>query len=224
MSYKVAWDALDDLNNLADAPVIERSIGGAGGGGTKLTEYGRKLIAMLRAIESEYQMAMDRLSGAEDATDQAAFQRLLRRIALRTSARNQCACTVSRIDSGAVNAQVFLTLDEDCELQAQITGDSVKQLGLAVGREVIALVKAPAVFLLSDGNARTSVSNHLTGVVSRIHEGPVNAEVVVDLPLARVRHVTSVVTTPAIAALGLKVGSEVTAAFQATSVILAAFE
>jgi hypothetical protein len=57
MSYKAAWDALDDLNNLADAPVIERSIGGAGGGGSKLTEYGRKLIAMFRAIESEYQVA-----------------------------------------------------------------------------------------------------------------------------------------------------------------------
>src|SRR4051812_36563667 len=35
MSYKAARDALDDLNNLADFPVIERNIGGAGGGGTK---------------------------------------------------------------------------------------------------------------------------------------------------------------------------------------------
>jgi molybdopterin-binding protein len=67
---------------------------------------------------------------------------------------------------------------------------------------VIALVKAPAVFLLSDPDTRTSVSNHLTGVVSRIREGPVNAEVVADLPLPRVRHVTSIVTTPALAALG----------------------
>src|SRR5262249_5284084 len=108
-------------------------------------------------------------------------------------------------------------------LEAQITNDSVKQLSLAPGRDVIALVKAPAVFLLSDKDARTSVSNHLTGIVSRIHEGQVNAEVVVDLPLARTRHISSVVTTQAVAALGLKVGAPVTAAFQVTSVILTTF-
>jgi len=227
MSYKAAWDALDDLNNLADFPVVERSIGGVGGGGTKLTDYGRRLVAMFRAVEDEYQSAMDRLyreSAGSNADDKAAFQRLLRRISLRTSARNQFSCVVSRIELGAVNAQVFLALDEGCELEAQITNDSVKELALAPGREVIALVKAPAVFLLSDKDVRTSVSNHFTGIVSRIHEGPVNAEVVVDLPLTRTRHVTSVVTTQAVAALGLKVGSPVTAAFQATSVILTTFD
>ena len=226
MSYKAAWDALDDLNNLADSPVIERSIGGVGGGGTKLTDYGRRLVAMFRAVEDEYQAAMDHLHRegvGSNADDKAAFQRLLRRISLRTSARNQFSCAVSRIEVGPINAQVFLVLDEGCELEAQITSDSVKQLGLAPGREVIALVKAPAVFLLSDPGARTSVSNHFTGIISRVHEGPVNTEVVVDLPLTRTRHVTSVITTQAVAALRLKVGSEVTAAFQSTSVILTTF-
>ena len=37
ISYKTAWDTLDTLDNLADEPVIERSVGGAGGGGTRLT-------------------------------------------------------------------------------------------------------------------------------------------------------------------------------------------
>ena len=226
MSYKAAWDALDDLNNLADFPVIERNIGGVGGGGTKLTDYGRKLVAMFRAVEDEYQAAMDHLHSAvagSNVQDKAAFQRLLRRIALRTSARNQFSCTVSRIEAGPVSSQVFLALDDGCELEALITSDSVEHLALLPGREVIALVKAPAVFLLRDPDARTSVSNHFTGIVSRIHEGPVNAEVVVDLPLTRTRHITSVVTAQAVASLGLKVGSPVTAAFQATSVILTTF-
>lgn len=76
-------------------------------------------------------------------------------------------------------------------------------------------------FLLADTNVRTSVNNHLTGIVSRIQAGSVNAEVVLDLPLKRTRHVTSVVTMQAVASLGLKVGSPATAAFQSTSVILA---
>src|SRR4051812_8656129 len=111
MSYKAAWDALDDLNNLADFPVIERNIGGAGGGGTKLTDYGRKLVAMFRAVEDEYQAAMDHLQSEisrPNVEDKAAFQRLLRRITLRTSARNQFSCEVSRIKEGPVSAQVFL--------------------------------------------------------------------------------------------------------------------
>ena len=76
-------------------------------------------------------------------------------------------------------------------------------------------------FLIGEGDMQTSVSNHFSGLVSRIHKGAVSAEVVVDLPLRRVRHVTAVVTTQAIASLQLEVGSPVTAAFQASSVILA---
>ncbi len=33
LSYKAAWDAIDELNNLASQPLVERSIGGRGGGG-----------------------------------------------------------------------------------------------------------------------------------------------------------------------------------------------
>jgi molybdate transport system regulatory protein len=226
LSYKAAWDALEDLNNLADQPVIQRSIGGAGGGGTKLTDYGRKLIAMFRAIEAEYQAAMDRLydeAAGSEGTDKAAFQRLLRRISLRTSARNQFFGIVSRVVADSVDAQVFLALDDDCELECQITTDSVKRLDLSPGREAVALVKAPAVFLITDQDERTADTNYLTGVVSRIHKGPVNSEVVVDVPLSRVRHVTAVITTQAAASLDLKVGSPVTAAFQASSVILTTF-
>lgn len=223
MSYKTAWDALDDLDNLADYPIIERSIGGSGGGGTRLTDYGRKLVAMFRAVEDEYRSAIDVLQNASEpeVADKTAFQRLLRRVSLRTSARNQFACAVTRIELGAVSAQVFLALDEDCEIEAQVTTEAVSELRLAPGHEVVALVKAPAVFLLSDTSVRTSVSNHLTGVVSRIQEGAVNAEIVLDLPLKRTRHVTAVVTMRAVRSLSLKVGSPAAAAFQATSVILA---
>ncbi len=29
LSYKAAWDAIDELNNLAQKPLVERSVGGA---------------------------------------------------------------------------------------------------------------------------------------------------------------------------------------------------
>lgn len=37
ISYKGAWDAIDELNNLAERPLVERSVGGKGGGGARLT-------------------------------------------------------------------------------------------------------------------------------------------------------------------------------------------
>ena len=40
LSYKAAWDAIDELNNLAQKPLVERSVGGKGGGGAKLSSEG----------------------------------------------------------------------------------------------------------------------------------------------------------------------------------------
>jgi len=61
LSYKAAWDALAAMNNLAEHPLVERSTGGRQGGGTRLTDAGRELVAMYRAVEHEQQDALDRL-------------------------------------------------------------------------------------------------------------------------------------------------------------------
>ena len=45
MSYKKAWKLIDSVNKHAEQEVVSKSIGGKDGGGTSLTEYGRKLIA-----------------------------------------------------------------------------------------------------------------------------------------------------------------------------------
>ncbi len=51
MSYKGAWDAVDTMNNLAGEPLVVRSTGGKGGGGTTLTPRAVKLIDTFRAVE-----------------------------------------------------------------------------------------------------------------------------------------------------------------------------
>ena len=50
MSYKKAWSLIDALNNRAEKPVISTSIGGKGGGGAKLTPYGKALVNAFNAI------------------------------------------------------------------------------------------------------------------------------------------------------------------------------
>lgn len=44
MSYKAAWDNINQLNEIYGKNLVERTTGGRGGGGTKLTEHGRNLI------------------------------------------------------------------------------------------------------------------------------------------------------------------------------------
>jgi molybdate transport system regulatory protein len=50
MSYRRAWGLLDDLNRALREPVASASVGGAGGGGAKLTKFGRELIAAYREV------------------------------------------------------------------------------------------------------------------------------------------------------------------------------
>ncbi|MDB5801232.1 MAG: Molybdenum transporter [Rhodocyclales bacterium] len=227
MSYKTAWDAVDAMNNLAQQALVERTTGGRQGGGTQLTDYGRRVIAMYRAVEMEYQRALDELSqqlGGE-ADSIGDFRHLLRRMSMRTSARNQFACTVSGLREGDVDYEVYLRLDDATELVALITRESAEQLGLAIGTEVFALVKASAVLLMTEAGLRTgarglhaSARNHLSGQVSRLHEGPVNAEVVIDIGGGK--SVTAVVTRERIDTLGIEVGKTASAAFKASSIIL----
>ena len=53
MSYRHAWLLLQAVEDTFGAPVITTATGGAKGGGAKLTELGKAIIARYRAIESQ---------------------------------------------------------------------------------------------------------------------------------------------------------------------------
>ncbi|HEV2701226.1 MAG TPA: LysR family transcriptional regulator [Steroidobacteraceae bacterium] len=52
MSYRRAWLLLEDLNRTLGQPVTTASVGGARGGGAKITPFGRHVAAAFREIES----------------------------------------------------------------------------------------------------------------------------------------------------------------------------
>lgn len=222
LSYKAAWDAVDAMNNLADQPLVERSTGGRDGGGTRLTEHGRRVVAMYRAVEAEYQAALDRLApqfAQAPGGDVQSFQRLLRRMSVRISARNQFVGTVSGLHTGPVDVDVRVKLDDVLELTIVVTRESAEQLGLALGREVIVLVKAPSMQIIAVERARGQGANRLWGTVQRIVEGPVSAEVTLDLGGAR--SATAVVPRETSKSLGLKPGVRACASFKGSSALLA---
>lgn len=224
MSYKAAWDAIDAMNNLSEQPLVERTTGGRQGGGTRLTDAGRGLIAMYRALEREQQGALDRLrpqlvkqrGGA--APNVAQVRTLLRRLSVSTSARNQFVGQVALLRESKLSVEVVIALDAHVRIAAGVTSDSARALGLVVGSPVLALVKASSVMLGVGDGLITSARNHLSGTVSRVVAGPISAEVT--LALAQGRSVTAGITRESLDRLGLAKGKPASALFKASSVIL----
>lgn len=218
MSYKAAWDAVNRMNELSRTPLIERAIGGKGGGSTHLTEHGRKMIDRYEKLDAIHQRFVELLSEGSMDLDQE-FS-LLKVLNMKTSARNQWIGSVTAVRSGAVNDEVEITLPGGQRLAAIITRESTQLLGLKTELKVIALVKASSVFLATNlQGAKISARNRLDGQVLSVTPGAVNAEVVVKTVDGL--EVVAIVTRGAVGELALVPGAAVTAFVKASDVILA---
>lgn len=175
MSYKTAWDAVDAMNKATGSPLVERSVGGKGGGGTRLTAKGEELVAAFQRYQQEHQVFLARL--AEDSSLEPYLQ-IMNRLRLRTSARNQLYARVAQIESQDMNDCITLQLDGGQQLVALITHASTQRLSLCEGAEVFALVKASWVRL----TALQPNHNRLTGEVVQAEQSSHSAELHVQLP------------------------------------------
>jgi len=175
VSYKAAWQAIHTLTNLVGEPLVDSSVGGAGGGGARLTAAGARL---LHAAEQMDAARHDVLARINDPAAQALA-------APRTSMRNHLPCTVARLDSagpGDPLVRVLLALPDSNGLASLVTRESAQLLGLAPGLELLALCKATAVQIepmnalaLYDG------ANRLPGRVLRAARGSRHDELTLTL-------------------------------------------
>lgn len=140
---------------------------------------------------------------------------------MKISARNILKGHVVSIAPGAINSEVDIELNNGGQIVAIITNGSVHKLKLAVGRPVVALVKASSVLVMTDASGYTlSARNVLAGKVSSVRSGPISSEVGIALPGGATIHAT--ITHDAVEELGIKEGQEASAIFKASSVILGA--
>jgi molybdopterin-binding protein len=66
---------------------------------------------------------------------------------MKLSARNTLKGTVKKITPGAVNTEVVIALPGGAEIVSVITKESAESLGLAVGKEAYAVIKASNVMI-----------------------------------------------------------------------------
>ena len=217
LSYKGAWNAIEDMANLAGEPLLDRSVGGKGGGSTRLTPRGEALVRNFALIREEHTRFVDRLN--RQARGLTADCALMESIAMKTSARNQFAGSVHAVRRGTVNDEIELAVIGGLHIVATVTRESRTDLGLKRGVKAFALVKASSILLMTDAQgARLSARNQLAGTVKRVVPGAVNTEVVLELPGGG--SVAAIITNRRVKALGIGVGSAATAVFKASSVIL----
>ncbi len=138
---------------------------------------------------------------------------------MKISARNIFEGTITALTDGTVNAEVEITMAGGDRLIAIVTEGSVQSLGLALGKPVMAFVKAPWVMVLAgEGNVKFSARNQLAGTVESVSKGAVNTEVTIKL--AGGTQVCAVVTNEAVLELGLKPGVPASALIKASHIVL----
>lgn len=217
MSYKAAWDAVDAMNRLPGEPLVERVTGGRGGGSTRLTERGARLVERYEQLEQVHQRFVQQLSAS--TADLAADLSLLKTLNMKTSARNQFVGSVIALREGAVNDEVQLALPGGAQIVAIVTRDSTRQLGLGIGSPAFALVQSSSVMIATDlHGVRLSARNQLAGEIVAVRPGAVNAEVMIEI--AGAARIAATVTQASVQEMGLRVGQPAVAVFKASSVIV----
>lgn len=212
LSYRAAWDAIQALNNLFDGPLVEAAPGGAAGGRATLTPRGASALAAFRRVQAEVDAALAKLDRGLDAD-------VFWSLGMKTSARNALRGVVARIQPGAVNTEVALSVADGPEIVAVVTRQSIEDLGLAVGQPAIALIKSSFIVLAQGDGLRTSARNQIPGRVIQRDDGAVMSEI--RLEIAPGKTLAANITLDSAEALALAPGDAVTALIKAPHVILA---
>lgn len=214
VSYKAAWQALDTLTNLAGVALVERVVGGVGGGGARLTPAGRQLLATADAVQQARSAVLVGLGEGGDADAAVA------RLSVRTSMRNQWPCTVQAMESRGQIVRVHLRSAGGAvaglAVCSRITRESAELLGLRPGLPVQALCKATAVHVLPLAAAGAAQDgNRWPGRAVRVSRGELGDEVAAQLD-AGVQMVGF-----AAAGSGLRARSRVVLAAEESAIVLA---
>ncbi len=235
VSYKGAWQAIDTLTNLAGVALVERAVGGAGGGGASLSEAGLQLLAAAWQLEQARNQVLARLQQGAGVGLGANVKALpaLHQLSVRTSMRNLLPCQVQSLKVSGQIVRVTLAFAQGSPADApaiaapgillvsRITLESAELLALQPGLAVLALCKATAVTVsragpkLATAPGKRAAVNLLPGRATRVSRGEAGDEVSLSLDGG----LQLVGFAPA--ASGIRVGTRVQASVDEAAVVVA---
>jgi molybdate transport system regulatory protein len=138
-----------------------------------------------------------------------------RRQKMKLSARNQFAGKVAKVEEGAVNGIVTIDV-KGTPVTATISMNAIKELGLAEGKDAVAVIKATEV-MVATGGVTLSARNKFAGKIAAVEKGAVNDIVKIDTAFGTV---SATISDSAVAELGLEAGKDAVAVVKATSVMV----
>ena len=228
LSYKAAYDAVKEMNRQSDHALIESEKGGKGGGGASLTTHGRRLVQMYELLDQIQSMGLEALN--DDSVPLHSLLGVMSKLSLQTSARNQLFGTIANIENHALHDLITVVLQSGITLTATITHGSTVRLNLQQGKDVVALIKGPAIDIklpssLLQGLPDTAKStsspeqNWLKGKVTAIDRDDSSVEVT--LTLNQDDEICALIDKGSEDVSTLNLGDEAYAVFPSAQVILA---
>ena len=135
MSYRYVWNYIQGIQKTLDQLIVETYKGGkSGGGGAKLTDLGKSLLAEYKQVENY----MGKVLSSSESLEVKG---------LKLSARNRFKGKVVAVEKGVITAKVKVEIKMPVTVTAVITKDAVEDLDIKVGDEVEAIVKSTEVMI-----------------------------------------------------------------------------
>lgn len=155
ISYKSAWDHLENMNSISPKPLLERNTGGKNGGGTMLTSYALRLLQLYDLLAQTQQKAFDILQDEE--IELTSLLSATAKFSLQSSARNQLFGKIINLHQQNSHCLVEIAVDDLTQpLYVSITQKSAVRLQLVLGKEVILMIKAPWLKLHTTPSEKTA--------------------------------------------------------------------
>ncbi|HLR12101.1 MAG TPA: TOBE domain-containing protein [Burkholderiaceae bacterium] len=217
LSYKAAWDAVDTMNTLAAEVLVERTTGGQRGGGARLTQSAKHIVALYHTLSEAHNNFLQQLAvlAGPEQPDLDVIQNLM----VVAPARNKLAGNICHLERYDRTHDVTIRLEGGDDLVASISPQRSKKLQLHAGKRVIVFIDMAAILIgLLDGGTVLSARNRLPGRVQDILKTDAGAEVVIKL--SNGAPLVSQITPMSLQHLGLHVDAPVQAIFKASSVIV----
>ncbi|WP_318512832.1 TOBE domain-containing protein [Photobacterium leiognathi] len=221
ISYKAAFDAVKDMNHLASEPLVSSEKGGKGGGGAELTRFGKRLVQMYQLLNQIQDMGLKALN--DDSAPLDSLLGVMSRFSLQTSARNQFFGHISHIEHHDLHDVVTIAITPTHAIQAKITHGSTVKLQLEENKDVVALIKGPAVTVCSEDNLihgkRDRFDNQLLGTITTLVQDMKSTEVTISL--TENIAICALVDNHDLMEENLRVGMEIYALFHSNRVTIA---